>query len=224
MIQKVNILGKLIVTATQMLESMIKSLRPTRVEAIDIINAVLDGTDCVMLSGETAIVAYPEIAIQTMARICLEAEDFINYRDLFGIIMETAPMPMSPLESLASLVVRTISSIKAAMILVLTKKGFIAKLVSKYRPSVPVLATIILEITTNSLEWSCSEEFLTRHYLVYKGLVPVLSSRSAKASYSELREETTRFTIQHAKEKGLCKAGNSIVALHPGAIKIMTVD
>ncbi|GLT87386.1 hypothetical protein SLE2022_054720 [Rubroshorea leprosula] len=66
-------------------------------------------------------------------------------------------------------------------------------------------------------EWSCSEEFPARHCLVYRGLVPVLSSGSAKASHSELTEETTRFAIQHAKEKGLCKAGDSIVALQPGA-------
>ncbi|GLT83797.1 hypothetical protein SLE2022_020680 [Rubroshorea leprosula] len=224
MIQKANILGKPIVTATQMLESMIKSPRPTRAEATDVANAVLDGTDCVMLSGETAAGAYPELAVQTMARICLEAEDFINYGDLFKRIMETAPMPMSPLESLASSVVRTASTIKAAMILVLTRKGFTAKLVSKYRASVPVLATIIPEITTDFLEWSCSEEFPARHCLIYRGLLPVLSSGSAKASYSELTEETTRFALQHAMEKGLCKAGDSVVLLQPGVIKIMTLD
>ncbi|GLT79491.1 hypothetical protein SLA2020_509770 [Shorea laevis] len=224
MIQKANILGKPIVTATQMLESMIKSPRPTRAEATDVANAVLDGTDCVMLSGETAAGAYPELAVQTMARVCLEAEDFINYGDLFKRIMQTAPMPMSPLESLASSAVSTASIIKAAMILVLTRKGFTAKLVSKYRPSVPVLATIIPEITTDFLEWSCSEEFPARHCLIYRGLLPVLSSGSAKASYSELTEETTRFALQHAMEKGLCKAGDSVVVLQPGVIKIMTLD
>ncbi|XP_017976724.1 PREDICTED: pyruvate kinase, cytosolic isozyme [Theobroma cacao] len=223
MIMKANKLGKPVVTATQMLESMIKSPRPTRAEATDVANAVLDGTDCVMLSGETAAGSYPDLAVQTMARICKEAENFINYGDLFKRIMETASTPMSPLESLASSAVRTGNCIKASIILVLTRTGTTAKLVAKYRPSMPILSMIIPEITTDSLDWSCSDEAPARHCLIFRGLIPVLSSGSAKASYSESIEETTKFALQHAKERGLCKPGDSIVALHPSVIKILTV-
>ncbi|KAK4409267.1 Pyruvate kinase, cytosolic isozyme [Sesamum angolense] len=106
-----------------MLESMIKSPRPTRAEATDVANAVLDGTDCVMLSGETAAGAYPDLAVRTMAKICLEAESTINYGDVFKRIMANAPVPMSPLESLASSAVRTANSAKASLILVLTRGG-----------------------------------------------------------------------------------------------------
>ncbi|GJZ76783.1 pyruvate kinase [Tanacetum coccineum] len=118
---KCNLKGKPVVTATQMLESMIKSPRPTRAEATDVANAVLDGTDCVMLSGETAAGAYLEVAVQTMAKICMEAESTIDYSVAYKMITANAPVPMSPLESLAWSAVRTANTSRASLILVLTR-------------------------------------------------------------------------------------------------------
>ncbi|KAJ8770127.1 hypothetical protein K2173_011222 [Erythroxylum novogranatense] len=227
MIYKCNIQGKPVVTATQMLESMIKSPRPTRAEATDVANAVLDGTDCVMLSGETAAGAYPELAVRTMAKICVEAESTLDYGDVFKRIMQHSPVPMSPLESLASSAVRTANSTKAAFILVLTRGGSTAKLVAKYRPGMPILSVVVPEIKTDSFDWSCSDEAPARHSLIFRGLVPILYAGSAKASHSETTEEALDFAIQHAKAKGLCKSGDSVVALHrvgtASVIKIITV-
>ncbi|KAG6397228.1 hypothetical protein SASPL_143394 [Salvia splendens] len=227
MIYKCNIHGKPVVTATQMLESMIKSSRPTRAEATDVANAVLDGTDCVMLSGETAAGAYPELAVATMAKICLEAESTIDYADVFKRITANAPVPMSPLESLASSAVRTANSAQAALILVLTRGGSTAKLVAKYRPGMPILSVVVPEIKTDTFDWSCSDESPARHSLIFRGLVPILCAGSARASHEESTEEALEFSLQHAKTKGLCKAGDAVVALHrigtASIIKIVTV-
>lgn len=227
MVYKCNVQGKPVVTATQMLESMIKSPRPTRAEATDVANAVLDGTDCVMLSGETAAGAYPELAVRTMAKICIEAESTLDYGDIFKRIVKTAPVPMSPLESLAASAVRTANTARAALILVLTRGGSTAKLVAKYRPGMPILSVVVPEIKTDSFDWSCSDEAPARHSLICRGLVPVLSAASARASNAETTEEAVEFAIQHAKAKGLCKKGDSLVALHragaASVIKILTV-
>nr|XP_043622678.1 pyruvate kinase, cytosolic isozyme-like [Erigeron canadensis] len=228
MISKCNVKGKPVVTATQMLESMIKSPCPTRAEATDVANAVLDGTDCVMLSGETAAGAFPEIAVQTMAKICIEAEDSLDYRSLFKKAMENAPMPMSPLESLACSAVQTANSVKASMILVLTRGGTTAKLVAKFRPSIPILSVVVPEIsTTDSFEWSCSNEAPARHTLVYRGLVPILSSGHINATSTESCDTTVELAIQEAKAMGVCRDGESVVVLHrvngTGLIKILNV-
>ncbi|XP_077241192.1 pyruvate kinase family protein [Tasmannia lanceolata] len=227
MIYKCNIQGKPVVTATQMLESMIKSPRPTRAEATDVANAVIDGSDCVMLSGETAAGAYPELAVQTMAKICIEAESNLNYGDVFKRIMAAAPIPMSPLESLASSAVRMANSAKVPLILVLTKGGSTANLVAKYRPAVPILSVVVPEIKTDSFDWSCSDETPARHSLIFRGLIPVLTAGSAKASSEESTEEALVFSLNYAKSKQLLKSGDSVVALHrvgtASVIKILTV-
>ncbi|GFP95652.1 pyruvate kinase cytosolic isozyme [Phtheirospermum japonicum] len=227
MIYKCNIQGKPVVTATQMLESMIKSPRPTRAEATDVANAVLDGTDCVMLSGETAAGAYPELAVRTMAKICMEAESTIDYYDVFKRITANAPVPMSPLESLASSAVRTANSARAALILVLTRGGSTAKLVAKYRPGMPILSAVVPEIKSDSFDWSCSDESPARHSLIFRGLVPILCAGSARASHEESTEEALEFALEHAKAKGLCKVGDAVVALHrigtASIIKIVNV-
>ncbi|KAJ8492927.1 hypothetical protein OPV22_014648 [Ensete ventricosum] len=214
MIYKCNLAGKPVVTATQMLESMIKSPRPTRAEATDVANAVLDGTDCVMLSGESAAGAYPEIAVKIMARICIEAESSLDNDAIFKEMIKSAPLPMSPLESLASSAVRTANKAKATLIVVLTRGGTTAKLVAKYRPRVPILSVVVPVLTTDSFDWTVSDESPARHSLIYRGLVPLLGEGSAKATDSESTEMILQAALKAAVDKRLCKQGDSIVALH----------
>jgi pyruvate kinase len=214
MIYKCNLVGKPVVTATQMLESMIKSPRPTRAEATDVANAVLDGTDCVMLSGESAAGAYPELAVKIMARICVEAESSLDYGAIFKEMIRSAPLPMSPLESLASSAVRTANKARATLIVVLTRGGTTAKLVAKYRPAVPILSVVVPVLTTDSFDWTCSDESPARHSLVHRGLIPMLAEGSAKATDAESTEVILDAALKSASERGLCKIGDAIVALH----------
>lgn len=214
MIYKCNLAGKPVVTATQMLESMIKSPRPTRAEATDVANAVLDGTDCVMLSGESAAGAYPELAVKVMAKICIEAESSLDYEAIFKEIIKTAPLPMSPLESLASSAVRTANKAKAALIVVLTRGGTTAKLVAKYRPAVPIMSVVVPVLTTDTFDWSVSDETPARHSLIHRGLIPLLAEGSAKATDAESTEVILEASLKSAIERKLCKPGDAVVVLH----------
>jgi pyruvate kinase len=107
MIRRCNAAGKPVVTATQMLESMIVNPRPTRAEATDVANAVLDGSDCVMLSGETAKGAHPVPAVEMMAKICREAELDINYSELYQGIRRQTRLPIGVSEAISSSAVKT---------------------------------------------------------------------------------------------------------------------
>ena len=205
MILKCNVAGKPVVTATQMLESMIKNPRPTRAEATDVANAVLDGTDCVMLSGETAAGSFPVEAVKVMVKICREAESSLDYFALFKAVMKSSPIPMTPLESLASSAVRTAHKVRAALIVVLTRGGSTARLVSKYRPSVPILTVAVPVLTTDSLTWTCSGEAPARHALLTRGLIPLLAEGSARATDPDTTDAILAAAIEHAKESGYCQ-------------------
>jgi pyruvate kinase len=142
MIRECNLAGKPVVTATQMLESMIDSPRPTRAECSDVANAVMDGTDCVMLSGETANGPYFEEAISVMARTCVEAESMFNFNSLYQAIRNSTLLKyqmMSNSESIASSAVKTCHDVNGVVIVVLSESGSTARLIAKYRPNAPII-------------------------------------------------------------------------------------
>jgi len=137
-IKLANIIGRPVITATQMLESMIEHPRPTRAEASDVANAIIDGTDAVMLSAETAAGAYPRLAVQAMRRIISEIEQHPVKRardgDRAGEIVATTE------ETIAAATDTAQRMLGAPIIIVFTKSGFSARIVSAHRPAVPILA------------------------------------------------------------------------------------
>ncbi|KAK4689268.1 pyruvate kinase, partial [Tremellales sp. Uapishka_1] len=139
MIAKCSVAGKPSICATQMLESMTYNPRPTRAEVSDVANAVLDGADCVMLSGETAKGDYPIEAVKMMAETAYLAESAICYPPLFDQLRQLTPRPTETAETLALSAVAASIEQAAGAIIVLSTSGVSARLLSKYRPQCPII-------------------------------------------------------------------------------------
>jgi pyruvate kinase len=141
-----------VITATQMLESMITNPRPTRAEASDVANAILDGTDAVMLSAETATGAYPVLAVVAMSRIIAEIERHPPPRERRAqLAVRPREGKVSTEEAIAAATVAAVRMIDAPVVIVFTKSGLSARIVSSHRPEVPFLALTDVERTYRQL-------------------------------------------------------------------------
>ncbi len=175
-IQRANFHGRPVITATQMLESMIENSRPTRAEASDVANAVLDGTDAVMLSGETAMGQYPLLALDAICRIVSEIEG--------SGVLHAGPRYLgnpthkdrsgaSPTEhAIALATVNAVRHLGAPAVLVLTSSGFSARLVSSHRPPVPIFAVTTDPRTCSQLSavWGVQPVLAPKERVTYKSL------------------------------------------------------
>lgn len=190
MIKKSYLAGKTTVTATQMLESMINNPRPTRAEASDVANAIYDSTSAVMLSGETAIGKYPIEVVKVMGRIVEEAENDFDYREFFAL---HAPLVYHDVPSAVTLAtVKTAYSSNAQAIFAFTSSGSTARLLSRLRPSMPIIA-----MTSNPKAY---------HQLSFNwGVTPVLgeSSHNINDAFRELSD--------YALKKELVQYGDLVV-------------
>ncbi|MBU3179669.1 pyruvate kinase [Clostridium psychrophilum] len=148
-IEKCNAAGKAVVTATQMLDSMIRNPRPTRAEASDIANAIFDGTDAIMLSGETANGKYPIEAVSIMAKIAQTAEDALNYEE--NLNKKKAVHSQNVPNAISLATCSTAMELKASAIITATQSGNTARKVSAYRPECPVIAVTPYEAVARSL-------------------------------------------------------------------------
>lgn len=152
LIRKAYSMGKPVITATQMLDSMMKNPRPTRAESTDVANAIYDGTSAIMLSGETAAGAYPIEAVRTMARIALSAESDINYAKRFKEREDEGTPDVT--NAISHATCTSAQDLGAAAIITVSKSGRTAKMISKYRPSCPIICCTTDETVCRQLNLS----------------------------------------------------------------------
>ncbi|WMT39548.1 pyruvate kinase [Paenibacillus sp. D2_2] len=149
MIEKCNRVGKPVITATQMLDSMQRNPRPTRAEASDVANAILDGTDAIMLSGETAAGKYPVESVQTMSRIAEKAESALDYHGI--LVKQRIAQETTVTEAISQAVTTSALELNAKAIITSTETGYTARMVSKYRPQAPIVAVTTQDQTLRRL-------------------------------------------------------------------------
>jgi pyruvate kinase len=183
--------GKPVITATQMLASMEHNPKPTRAEASDVANAILDGTSAVMLSGESAAGMYPVQSVSTMSTLALRAEAALSE---YGYLQKILPAASNVItEAVSQASVSMAQNLKAVAIFSLTETGFTSRLVSKYRPDCPILA-----ITASSR--------VARKLSMNWGVIPILYEGE------RTDEAKIEFAVQRAKELGYLATGDTVIA------------
>jgi len=190
LIMEARMLGKIVITATEMLESMITNARPTRAEISDVANAVYDGTSALMLSGETAVGKYPDLAVSTMARIAEYTEGDINYKKRFA---DTEFPIKDTTDAISHATCGMAIDLGAKAIVVCTVSGMTARMVSRFRPPVDIVAVTSIEKTWRKLALSW-------------GVIPVLTEDFKST------EVMFYFAVKAAKEKlGLCPSDKVVI-------------
>ena len=189
LIQKSYLAGKQVVTATQMLDSMMKNPRPTRAEATDVANAIYDGTSAIMLSGETAAGRYPVEAVQTMDAIARKTESHTDDARLLGLRCRNR---MNITAATAHAACTTAKDIGADAILTVSQAGITAQMVSSFRPETTVVALLL-------------EEQVQRQMALYWGVEPITMPRA------ENTDELVELAVQSAEKAGLIRHGDLVV-------------
>ena len=184
--------GKHVITATQMLESMIKNPRPTRAEATDIANAIYDGTTAIMLSGESAAGLYPVEAVKTMSRIAERAEQDIDYRGRMQRVKEDRQETPDITTAISYATCSVASDLKAAAIITVTMSGFTANMIARYKPGCQIIGCTL-------------DEKVYRQLNLLWGVKPVMIQK--EQTTDALFEEA----VFKAKQAGLVKTGDTVV-------------
>uniref|UniRef100_A0A8C7LKI2 Pyruvate kinase n=1 Tax=Oncorhynchus mykiss TaxID=8022 RepID=A0A8C7LKI2_ONCMY len=200
MIGRCNSAGKPVICATQMLESMVAHPRPTRAEGSDVANAVLDGADCVMLSGETAKGLFPVESVAMMHSICREAEAAIFQQQLFEELRRLTPLSNDPTEVTAIGAVESSFKCCAGAVIVLTTTGRSAQLLSRYRPRCPIVAV------TRSPQ-------VARQAQLLRGVFPVLFHPLPAPVWADDVDNRVNFGMNIGKARGFFKTGDMVIVV-----------
>ncbi|KAF4433737.1 pyruvate kinase [Fusarium acutatum] len=199
-----NLAGKPVICATQMLESMIKNPRPTRAEISDVGNAITDGADCVMLSGETAKGSYPSEAVKEMHETCLKAENTIPYVSHFEEMCTLVKRPVSTVESCAMAAVRASLDLGAGGIIVLSTSGESARMLSKYRPVCPIF--MVTRSPTTS-------RFAHLYRGVYPFLFPETKPDFTQVNWQEDVDRRIKWAVNNALQLKVLTPGDTVVVV-----------
>jgi len=218
MIGRCNLAGKPIICATQMLESMVVKPRPTRAEASDVANAILDGADCVMLSGETAKGLYPIKAVEMMHSIACEAEAAVHHRQLFDELRSLTPLPTDNTRTVALAAVEASVNCFAAAIITLTMTGRSAFLMAAYRPRCPIVA-----ITRDAK--------LARQLSLYRGVYSVLDSAFSTDEWADDVDRRVWLAFDVGVARKFFQGGSTVVVAtgwqagsgHTNTVRVVTV-
>ncbi|KAK7826730.1 pyruvate kinase 1, cytosolic [Quercus suber] len=210
-VYKCNMAGKPAVV-TRVVDSMTDNLRPTRAEATDVANAVLDGSDAILLGAETLRGLYPVETISIVGKISAEAEKVFNHDLYYKNTVKYVGEPMTHLESIASSAVRAAIKVKASVIICFTSSGRAARLIAKYRPTMPVLSVVIPRLQTNQLCWTFTGAFEARQSLIVRGLFPMLADpRHPAESTNAANESILKVALDHGKASGVIKPHDRVV-------------
>ncbi|XP_005103610.1 pyruvate kinase PKM [Aplysia californica] len=198
MIARANRAGKPVICASQMLESMVTNARPTRAEASDVANAILDGADCVMLSKETAIGRYPVSAVKTLNSVCQEAENAVYHAKAFTEIRNVTPLPTDKPRATAIAAVEAALRCHASAIVVITSSGRSAMDIAQYRPHCVVIAV------TKSIHTA-------RCLNLYRGVFSVVHTGASCDEWYMDVDMRIHYALQRARERGYVKTGETAI-------------
>jgi pyruvate kinase len=190
LIKKCNTLGKPVITATQMLDSMQRNPRPTRAEASDVANAIFDGTDAIMLSGETAAGQYPVEAVQTMHNIASRAEQALDHKELLSARSKDTEHNIT--DAIGQSVAHTALNLEVNAIITPTESGHTARMISKYRPKAPIIA-------------ATSNDHVLRRLALVWGVYPQLGQKA------ETTDEMLAIAVEESVNSGLVSHGDLVV-------------